>query len=99
MAATTGMSSSCMGRISTAANSCSRLTLDIRAHGAREFQIFPTLALVGRRAQQVGGMVGDDQGHLGNSESVYLLAQTAQCLVRPQQVLCGDTSHGQHYLR
>src|SRR5580704_13219990 len=96
MAAMTGMSSSFMGLISTLANSTSSLTLDTGAHLAREFQILPSLALVGRRAQEISRMIGDDQGHGRGAESMHLLAQTAQRLVGVKQVLRGDSPNGQH---
>src|ERR1700684_373524 len=78
MATITGTSSSCMGLISTEANSTSCLTLDTRAYLTGEFQILPRFALVGRRAQQVARVIGHDQRHLGKSEAMHLLPQPAQ---------------------
>src|ERR1700736_794633 len=99
MATITGTSSSCMGRTSTGANSTSCLTLDTRTYLAGELQILPRLALVGRRAQQVGRVIGHDQRHLGEPEAVYLLPQSAQSQVRAQQILRRDAPHGQHDFR
>src|ERR1700720_2699996 len=98
MATIAGTSSSCIGRISTDANSTSCLTLDTRAYLAREFQVFPCLALVGRRAQKIGRMIGHDQRYLGEPETMHLLTKPAQRHVGAQQVLRGDASHGQHDL-
>src|ERR1700723_2904386 len=99
MTTSAGTSSSCMGLISTEANSTSCLTLDTRAYLAGEFQILPRFALVGRRAQQIGWMISHDQRHLGEAEAVYLLPQPAQSHFGAQQVLRRDPSHGQHEFR
>src|ERR1700733_3134244 len=96
MAAMTGMSSSFMGLISTLANATSSLTLDTGTHLAREFQILPGLALIGRRAQQISRVIGDDQGHGRCAKSMNLLAQSAQRLVGAKQVLRGNSPDGQH---
>src|SRR5258708_9261059 len=98
IAATTGMSSSCMERTSTRANATSIFTLDTRAHVAREFQIFPGLAFVRRRSQQIGRMIGHHQTHLSEAEAMHLLAQGAQGLVGAQQILRGDASDSEHDL-
>src|SRR5260370_17090077 len=98
MATITGTSSSCMGRISTEENSTSFLTLDTRADLAGEFQILPRLALVARRAQEIGGMIGHDQRHLGESEAGHLLAQPPQTPSRIHQALRRDPSPGPHTL-
>src|SRR5580700_5444105 len=95
MATITGTSSSCMGLISTDPNSTSCLTLDTRANLAGELQIFPCFALIGRRAQKIGGMISDHQRYLEVAEPVNLLAQSAQCHLGAQQVLRRDAPHGQ----
>src|SRR5882672_2618986 len=99
MATMTGTSSSCMGLISTEANSTSCLTLDTRAYLAGELQILPCFALVARRAQQIGWVVGHDQRYLGDPEAVHLLPQSAQSRVGAQQVLRRDAAHRQHDFR
>src|SRR5271170_2410460 len=99
MATMTGTSSSCMGRISIDGNSTSCLTLDTRAHLAGEFQILPGLALFGRRTQQIGRVIGDDQWHLRDPEAVHLPSESAQSRIRSQQVLRRYASNGQHDLR
>src|SRR3974390_1096632 len=99
MAAITGTSSSCMGLISTLKNSASSLTLATGAHLTRKFKILPSLALVQRRAQEIPGMVGDNQGYARNAEAVHLLAQTPERLVGSKQILRGDPSYRQHDFR
>src|ERR1700690_704349 len=98
MATTMGTSSSFMGLISGAGNSCSCLTLATGEHLASEFQIFPRFALFRRCAQQVGRMIGNDQWHARCSERVNLLPQTAEGDVRAQQIVGGDAPDGKHSL-
>src|ERR1700728_2440342 len=93
------MSSSFIGRISAAGSSRSRLTLDTCTHLARELQILPRLALVARRAQQAGGMIGDDQWDARNAEGMLLLTQPRERRLRLEQVLRGDAPHGKHDFR
>src|ERR1700679_2222592 len=98
MATIAGTSSSCIGLISIAANSSSRLTLDTRTYLAGEFQIFPRLALIARRAQQICGMIRHNQAHPGATKMVHLPAQAPQGDVGAQWILEGDAPPRQHDL-
>src|SRR5580698_6462582 len=98
MAPTMGTSSSFIGRMSTGSRSRSRLTLDTGTHLAREFQIFPRLALVGRSTKQVGGMIRYHQRHLAETERVHLQSQPSQGGIGLQQVLRRDPADRQHDL-
>src|ERR1700730_2045695 len=98
MVTTTGTSNSCMGRSSGSGNSSSRVTLATGKYLSRKFQIFPRLALLRRRAQQVGRVISHDQGNAGSAEIVDLLAQCPELSVGPQQILCGDAPDHQHDL-
>src|SRR5580693_4652345 len=98
MAPTMGTSSSFIGRMSTASNSRSRLTLDTGTHLARELQIFPRLALIGRGTQQISGMLRYHQRHVGETERMHLQAQPSQGGIGLEQVLRRDPPHRQHDL-
>src|SRR5579863_6894107 len=60
---------------------------------AREFQVHPGLALLPRAAQQVGGMVGDDQRNALGTEPMHLAAQAADRRVGLEQVLSRDAAN------
>src|ERR1700728_593503 len=98
MAPTIGTSSSFIGRMSTASSSRSRLTLDTGTHLARELQIFPRLALVGRGTEKISRMIRYHQRHLGETERMHLQAQLSQGGIGLQQVLRRDPPHRQHDL-
>src|SRR6476661_6630847 len=57
---------------------------------ARELEVLPCLALVLRRAQQVGGVIGDHQRDVELTEAVHLAAQPRQRRLGAEQVLGGD---------
>src|SRR5258708_2188295 len=106
MATITGTSSSCMGLISTEGNSTSCLTLDTLADLAGEFQILPRLALVGRRAQQIGGVTSHAQRHFRKSqartgpahEGLTLAVLLGTRRFADDQPICRLVAHAEHGL-
>src|SRR5580704_2061966 len=97
MATTSSTSTARMGRMMTScawANSSGAVAIGRRplrkllVNGAREFQVLPRLALIGRGTQEVGGMIRHDQRH--RTEAMHLAAQSAERGVGAEQVLRRD---------
>src|SRR5580704_1562293 len=87
MAPTTGTSSSFIGRISTAASSRSRLTLDTATHLTGELKVLPRLALLSRRAQEIGGVIRYHQRHARGAEMMHLTPQAPEGDIGLEQIL------------
>src|ERR1700728_64080 len=69
------------------AGRCQRPRAQPRKFLARKLQIDPGFALLAGTAQQVGRMVGDNQGRRARSECMHLAAQTADRGFRGKQIL------------
>src|SRR5688572_18243449 len=105
MATTAGTSASVIWRIVTCGAGSSRCGAvaisgtDTGEHAARELQIVPRLALLARRAQQIGGMIRDDERRIEWTEAVHATAQARERRVGREQRLRGDAPDRQDELR
>src|ERR1017187_7812221 len=99
MSMTNGTSRSCISRISTDGNSSACFTLDTGEHLTGKFEVLPCLAFFRRRAQQIRRVIGHHERNALDAEFVDFLAQAAECNVRAQQVMRGDTPDDQYELR
>src|SRR6202035_5423763 len=68
-------------------------------HAAGKFQVFPCLALVRRRAQQISGMIRHHQRGVQLTETMHLAPQPAERHGGGEQVLRGDPPDREHDLR
>src|ERR1700751_4986272 len=68
-------------------------------HAAGEFQIFPRLALIRRRTQQVSGMISHYQRSVELAEIMHPAAQSSEWRVGREQILRRDPSDREHDFR
>src|SRR5579862_5578682 len=95
MAPTTGTSSSFIGRISTAASSRSRLTLDTATYLTGELKVLPRLALLGGRAKEKERVIRYHQRHARGAEMMHLPPQAPERDIGLEQILGRDPPDGQ----
>src|SRR3569833_2779655 len=98
-------SASVIGRITTSGadwTSSGEVAIDTYAirqlseDAARKLQVLPRLALIRRRAQEIGRMIRHYERSIQLTEIVHFSAQSAERQIRTQQVLRRDTAHRQH---
>src|SRR5512146_1904191 len=95
-----------MGRITTsgtAANSSGAVAKVAKPylpeHAPCELQVFPSLALVARISQQVGGMIRHYERRIQLTKMVHLAPESSERHIGGQQVLGRDPPHGENQPR
>src|SRR5580658_5076700 len=63
---------------------------------ARELQVYPGFALFAWTAQQIGRVIGHDQRRRALAEPMHLSTQAPYRDIGRQQVLRGDSTHGEY---